>query len=525
MKLCANHYIRPEINFTRHPQDQKVCMWNARDFANMDADTASVNGCDELFMARFKTEDISNQFNRIIKDSLDKTEANVAKTSSGKPKPVVKTEEKKQIPMKLLSGPKQGAWDCDACCLQVSPELTVCPACQTAKPGTESSSVLSSLLFKTSTPSSVPPKPFVFGLPSVSGETASLDKLKPKQGSWDCKACSLQVTPNKTNCPACQAAKPGSENVAIPPTCTYNVAPTKSTFVFGMPSASPKTTFSFGTPILETKPSFVNSPTPTVEQRTPPTNQPQKPAGAFASLNFNRAPDSGRPTYNFGLIPSGSSLEKPTTVSPVKPVSQKLDVDADEDDDEVKQADQSQLNFTPIIDKLPDQVVIQTGEEQEEVIFEARAKLYRYLASEGWKERGLGQLKLLRSPTTTKVRVVMRREQVLKVCCNHYITKEMKLEPQGSTDIPVWIWWCVDVSEELEGAKETFSVRFKTAEDSQAFHDAFMEAVKAANEGSSEGSSPPTSAKEMPKADEVNSDEDDLVIVDESPVSLRVIFY
>ena len=52
----------------------------------------------------------------------------------------------------------------------------------------------------------------------------------------------------------------------------------------------------------------------------------------------------------------------------------------------------------------------------------SRAKLWRW--GEGnaglqWKERGVGDLKLLRHKETKMVRLLMRRDKTLKVCANH----------------------------------------------------------------------------------------------------------
>ena len=73
-------------------------------------------------------------------------------------------------------------------------------------------------------------------------------------------------------------------------------------------------------------------------------------------------------------------------------------------------------------------VVIQTvtGEEDEEAIFSDRCKLFRMVDSE-WKERGLGTMKILRHKTDQSYRLVMRREQVHKLCANHKLNSTMKL--------------------------------------------------------------------------------------------------
>ena len=46
-----------------------------------------------------------------------------------------------------------------------------------------------------------------------------------------------------------------------------------------------------------------------------------------------------------------------------------------------------------------------------------------------WKERGLGDISVLWNKKEGKGRVLMRREQILKLCCNHNITPEMEMKP------------------------------------------------------------------------------------------------
>jgi len=53
-------------------------------------------------------------------------------------------------------------------------------------------------------------------------------------------------------------------------------------------------------------------------------------------------------------------------------------------------------------------------------MFCSKAKLYRF-DKEGtqWKERGVGQVKLLEHKQTKKVRLLMRQTRTLKICANH----------------------------------------------------------------------------------------------------------
>lgn len=60
--------------------------------------------------------------------------------------------------------------------------------------------------------------------------------------------------------------------------------------------------------------------------------------------------------------------------------------------------------FEPIV-PLPDVIVVKTGEEDEEVIFIERAKLYRF-SEEQWKERGIGQIKILHHPIKGKLNLI-----------------------------------------------------------------------------------------------------------------------
>uniref|UniRef100_A0A8C6SEV7 RanBD1 domain-containing protein n=1 Tax=Neogobius melanostomus TaxID=47308 RepID=A0A8C6SEV7_9GOBI len=53
--------------------------------------------------------------------------------------------------------------------------------------------------------------------------------------------------------------------------------------------------------------------------------------------------------------------------------------------------------FEPVV-PLPDLVEPSTGEENEQVVFSHRAKLYRYDKDVSqWKERGIGDLKILQN--------------------------------------------------------------------------------------------------------------------------------
>lgn len=80
------------------------------------------------------------------------------------------------------------------------------------------------------------------------------------------------------------------------------------------------------------------------------------------------------------------------------------------------------VHFEPVI-HLTEKVETKTNEELEEQVFKMRAKLFKYVSdTHEWKERGTGDVRLLKHRETGKTRLVMRRDKTLKVCANHYGT-------------------------------------------------------------------------------------------------------
>ncbi|KAL0185375.1 hypothetical protein M9458_021072, partial [Cirrhinus mrigala] len=138
--------------------------------------------------------------------------------------------------------------------------------------------------------------------------------------------------------------------------------------------------------------------------------------------------------------------------------------------------DEDGPHFEPIV-PLPDKVDVKTGEEEEEEMFCTRAKLFRFDSeTKGWKERGIGSIKILKHKTSGKVRLLMRREQVLKICANHYITADMALKPNAGSD-KSWVWYAMDYADEMPKT-EQLAIRFKTADEAALFKVKFEEAQK-----------------------------------------------
>jgi len=123
---------------------------------------------------------------------------------------------------------------------------------------------------------------------------------------------------------------------------------------------------------------------------------------------------------------------------------------------------------------------VKTGEEEEQVIFKYRAKVYRHDDNtKEWKERGVGDIKILHNQERNTFRVLLRREQVHKVALNHLITPSMEMNPMKNSDTAV-CWYATDYSEGSEnGDLGMFAVRFKTKDTCEDFKTKFKSSQSA----------------------------------------------
>lgn len=102
-----------------------------------------------------------------------------------------------------------------------------------------------------------------------------------------------------------------------------------------------------------------------------------------------------------------------------------------------------------------------TGEEDEELIFKMKGKLFRFREGQ-WKERGNGDVKLLRDKKTHQIRLLMRQDKTLKIAANHYVNDKpyCELTPMAGSDKSV-MWVANDFSEG-KGAQDKLAIKFTT---------------------------------------------------------------
>merc|ERR1711973_1016853 len=121
-------------------------------------------------------------------------------------------------------------------------------------------------------------------------------------------------------------------------------------------------------------------------------------------------------------------------------------------------------------------------------------------------------IKILKHKQRNTYRVLLRRDQIHKIACNHLITTEMELKPLSSSETAL-CWYAMDYAEE-EAKMEHLAVRFKTAETKNEFKKVFEECQAKLREKGPEADSSTTSAatgetKTTSKADEGEEDDEE----------------
>eukprot|EP00658_Telonema_sp_P-2_P054815 TRINITY_DN435_c0_g1_i5.p1 TRINITY_DN435_c0_g1~~TRINITY_DN435_c0_g1_i5.p1 ORF type:complete len:199 (-),score=58.50 TRINITY_DN435_c0_g1_i5:159-755(-) len=120
--------------------------------------------------------------------------------------------------------------------------------------------------------------------------------------------------------------------------------------------------------------------------------------------------------------------------------------------------------FEPLVQLSLQQVC--SGEDDEDVLFKMRAKLFRFGKDVGgdacWKERGKGELKLLKNKENGKVRVLLRVDKTRKIRLNHFVYPEYELQPNPTND-QAWVYAAVDFSDE-KPEESKFNLKFGSVE-------------------------------------------------------------
>lgn len=203
------------------------------------------------------------------------------------------------------------------------------------------------------------------------------------------------------------------------------------------------------------------------ETKTTTTTAPAAPAAAAApaSTGQEKAQETSAATTT-----TTETVDAPSTATAEGgEAGEEVKVPGDEED--------TGAQIAPIV-RL-EEVVISTGEENEDVLLDLKSKLYRFdKDGNQWKERGVGQVKLLQHKETRKIRLLMRQSRTLKICANHLVIPATTLQEHAGSD-KSWVWHASDYSDgELK--EELFCLRLGSVESAQKFKTAFEEAQEKA---------------------------------------------
>ncbi|TBU17090.1 putative Ran GTPase binding protein, partial [Ordospora colligata] len=110
--------------------------------------------------------------------------------------------------------------------------------------------------------------------------------------------------------------------------------------------------------------------------------------------------------------------------------------------------------------------------QEDEVLFKAKCKLY-YFAKEtnSLEERAQGTMIIGKHPKTNLVRIVVFREQIGRLGCNHYINPALKAQAHKKM-ANGWMWMTTEdtvESDALRDKKQLLVVKFNSEEDSVRF--------------------------------------------------------
>lgn len=179
------------------------------------------------------------------------------------------------------------------------------------------------------------------------------------------------------------------------------------------------------------------------------------------------------PTSNvFALFGGKKAEKKQDDNEEKKDDSEKKD--DDKKDSKVEGDEEPDIHFDPVV-KL-EKVDVKTNEENEEVLFKVRAKLFKYHGDANeWKERGVGDAKFLQHKESKKVRLLMRRDKTLKICANHIISPLYTLKPNIGSE-KSWVYSVTADVSEGEPEAQTLAIRFGNKENADKFKEWFEKA-------------------------------------------------
>ena len=111
----------------------------------------------------------------------------------------------------------------------------------------------------------------------------------------------------------------------------------------------------------------------------------------------------------------------------------------------------------------------------EQCIMKMRAKIYRFRDNQ-WKERGVGNAKLMRNNISKRISFLLRQDKTMKPVANFIISTEDPLcNLQASPGMPekAFVLQAMDFSDSEEGSIEMLTIRLQNEDKAAEFSKAF----------------------------------------------------
>ncbi|KAK6140730.1 hypothetical protein DH2020_025528 [Rehmannia glutinosa] len=202
--------------------------------------------------------------------------------------------------------------------------------------------------------------------------------------------------------------------------------------------------------------------------------------------------------------------------STTEPTIVKKEDEEEEDSKPSAEDEDTGAQIAPIV-KLQE-VAVSTGEENEDILLDLKAKLYRFdKDGNQWKERGVGTVKLLKHKESGKIRLVMRQNKTLKICANHLVLPTMTVQEHHGNDKSC-VWHAADFADgELK--EETFCIRFPSVENCKSFKDKIEEITESLAKDSGESEEGNTAAELIDKLSVGGKEKEEKREAEEAPSS------
>ena len=257
----------------------------------------------------------------------------------------------------------------------------------------------------------------------------------------------------------------------------------KPAFLFGSKPVTGETTpaFLFGSKTSETpesKPAFLFGTTPSAEIKQGET----KPAFSFGSSQGKDSFSSSSTGFSFGsgatfntskantasATGSHEVAQKPLSFGFSKPAEGDSELKETKESEEKVEEEDTGAEFAPIA-SLGSQEVTNTGEEDENVVYQRKSKLMLYdpeNKESPYKNMGVGELKLLSKKDGSSSRILVRADGGLRVLLNILVLKDVSYATMGNGSL------VRAPAVNSEGKIETYVLKVKTPADGKELCDA-----------------------------------------------------